>query len=85
MGSSFVEKADSTSGKDVQIQHVDAEGHPTILASDVGETKVFNFMLILACITFAAPAILFGYDDKVISPVAAMEQFVSIPTYDFHP
>lgn len=35
-----------------------------------------NPFLIFACVTFAAASFLFGYDDKVISPIIALEPFV---------
>ncbi len=36
-----------------------------------------NFLLVLSCLAFGAGSFLFGYDDKVISPVAATPFFVS--------
>lgn len=33
---------------------------------------------IFACVTFAAASFLFGYDDKVISPIIALKPFVSL-------
>ncbi len=36
-----------------------------------------NFLLLLSCLAFGAGSFLFGYDDKVISPVAATPYFVS--------
>ncbi|KAB8073521.1 general substrate transporter [Aspergillus leporis] len=38
--------------------------------------KVVNFYLILACTAFASASFIFGFDDKIISPVAALEPFV---------
>lgn len=35
-----------------------------------------NALLILACIVFAAASFIFGYDDKLISPVIALPPFV---------
>lgn len=43
----------------------------------VAEGKAVNTFLIFACTTFAAASFLFGYDDKVISPIMALEPFVS--------
>ncbi len=41
-----------------------------------------NFLLLLSCLAFGAGSFLFGYDDKVISPVAATPYFVSyLPTH----
>jgi hypothetical protein len=42
--------------------------------------KVVNFYLILACTAFASASFIFGFDDKIISPVAALEPFVSPST-----
>jgi len=39
--------------------------------------KAINALLIFACITVGGSSMLFGYDDKVISPIAALEPFVS--------
>lgn len=36
-----------------------------------------NSMLVLSCLAFGASSFLFGYDDRVISPVAATPAFVS--------
>lgn len=36
-----------------------------------------NLMLVLSCLAFGASSFLFGYDDRVISPVAATPAFVS--------
>lgn len=37
-----------------------------------------NTLLILACIVFGAASFIFGYDDKIISPVIALPTFVSL-------
>lgn len=62
---------------DVAIHQVDSTNRKIVLASEVESKKVFSPMLILALVAFQATSILYGYDDKVIGPVAAMEQFVS--------
>lgn len=36
-----------------------------------------NLMLVWSCLAFGASSFLFGYDDRVISPVAATPAFVS--------
>lgn len=41
-----------------------------------------NPFLIFACVTFAAASFLFGYDDKVISPIIALEPFVRCAPLD---
>ena len=38
-----------------------------------------NALLVFSCVTVGASSMLFGYDDKVISPIAALEPFVSLP------
>lgn len=65
---------------DINEFHVDAADRKVVLASDVKSKKVFSPMLILALISFQATSVLYGYDDKVIGSVAAMEQFVSMST-----
>lgn len=37
-----------------------------------------NSVLVLSCLAFGASSFLFGYDDRVISPVAATPAFVSV-------
>lgn len=57
------------------------------LSPIVAEGKAVNPFLIFACVTFAAASFLFGYDDKVISPIMALHPFVSLsgsPTLDTH-
>lgn len=58
------------------VQHIDERGRNVVLASETDSEKVWNPLLILSCVAFGCTSVLFGYDDKVISPVAAMEQFV---------
>jgi hypothetical protein len=65
---------------DINEFHVDSADRKVVLASDVKSKKVFSSMLILALISFQATSVLYGYDDKVIGSVAAMEQFVSMST-----
>jgi hypothetical protein len=60
-----------------KVQHIDERGRNVVLASETDSAKVWNPLLILSCVTFGCTSILFGYDDKVISPVAAMEPFVT--------
>lgn len=40
------------------------------------EGRAINALLILACTVFAAASFIFGYDDKLISPVIALPPFV---------
>ncbi|KAI7781292.1 sugar transporter [Diaporthe eres] len=42
----------------------------------IAEGNAVNPFLIFACVTFAAASFLFGYDDKVISPIIALKPFV---------
>jgi hypothetical protein len=37
-----------------------------------------NTLLVVACIVFGAASFMFGYDDKVISPIIALPAFVSL-------
>ncbi|EOD51388.1 putative sugar transporter protein [Neofusicoccum parvum] len=41
------------------------------------EGNAVNTFLIMTCTVFAAASFLFGFDDKVISPIVALEPFVS--------
>ena len=59
-----------------QVQHIDEQGRNVVLASETDSEKVWNPLLVLSCVAFGCTSILFGYDDKVISPVAAMRPFV---------
>jgi hypothetical protein len=55
-------------GDSAEIQHVDfSHSHPR---------KAINAQLIFACTVFGAASFLFGFDDKIISPVAALPAFV---------
>jgi hypothetical protein len=53
------------------IQHVD-------LLHEGRSGTAINAQLIFACTVFAAASFLFGFDDKIISPVAALVPFVSV-------
>lgn len=67
----------------VESAHVDKDSaQNVVLSSEVDSARVWNPMLILSCVFFAASSMLFGFDDKVISPVAAMETFVSRHSID---
>lgn len=53
------------------------DGGPTITTyGDKAQGNAVNGLLIFASVTFAAASFLFGYDDKVISPIIALEPFV---------
>jgi hypothetical protein len=50
----------------------------TVISRDVAPDKgAVNILLLVACVAFGSASFLFGYDDKVISPVAALDAFVS--------
>lgn len=52
-----------------------AENATTTVKPDEG---AINPLLICSCLAFGAASFLFGYDDKVISPVAATQYFVRV-------
>ncbi|KAJ4391827.1 hypothetical protein N0V93_005447 [Gnomoniopsis smithogilvyi] len=60
------------SKSEVVLHHEDGDSVPSIEA----QGNAVNPFLIFACVTFAAASFLFGYDDKVISPVIALGPFV---------
>jgi hypothetical protein len=51
-----------------EVEHID---HST------QEKGAVNARLVFACVVFGAASFMFGYDDKLISPVAALSGFVS--------
>ena len=53
-----------------EVQHVDFSDSPHA-------GKAINARLIFTCVVFGAASFLFGFDDKIISPVAALPAFVS--------
>lgn len=58
----------------IAASHKEEGETPSLLAA---RGPAVNPLLIFACATFAAASFLFGYDDKVISPIIALEPFVS--------
>ncbi|CAG8072516.1 unnamed protein product [Penicillium olsonii] len=52
-----------------EVQHVDFSDSPHA-------GKAINARLIFTCVVFGAASFLFGFDDKIISPVAALPAFV---------
>ena len=76
MSSNTTEREDVTvvDDKTVQTKHVDVVS-PQLEPATTGKGAV-NALLILACIAFGSASFLFGYDDKVISPIAALSAFV---------
>lgn len=53
-----------------ETQHID-------LLHDSQVGNAINAWLIFTCTVFGAASFLFGFDDKIISPVAALTPFVS--------
>lgn len=73
--------------KTPSTEKTDAVGvlhHEEPPATIVAKGSAVNGFLIFACTTFAAASFLFGYDDKVISPIIALEPFVSLALSDFY-
>lgn len=60
--------ADKDEYGSAEVEHVDPSAR---------EKGVVNARLVFACIVFGAASFMFGYDDKLISPVAALSGFVS--------
>jgi len=58
-------------------QHEDSSTIVTLPSEQQSKREAINALLIFACITVGASSMLFGFDDKVISPIAALEPFVS--------
>ena len=52
-----------------EIEHVDRSKHH--------QKGTVNTLLVVACVVFGAASFMFGYDDKVISPMIALPAFVS--------
>lgn len=69
---STLRRAMSTDKKKIpsaEIEHVDRPDHH--------QKGTVNTLLVVACIVFGAASFMFGYDDKVISPMIALPAFVS--------
>lgn len=60
--------ADKDAHGSAEVEHVDHSSR---------DKGAVNARLVFACITFCAASFMFGYDDKLISPVAALSGFVS--------
>ena len=65
--------AEEPSTMDIGDIKREAESHPEALT----QQKPYSALLLFSCAVFAASQMLFGYDDKMISPVAALVPFVS--------
>lgn len=57
------------------VEEIPAAG---VLASVRPDEGAINLTLLLSCLAFGASSFLFGYDDRVISPVAATPAFVRL-------
>ncbi|KAI9375889.1 general substrate transporter [Aspergillus egyptiacus] len=69
-------KPDSeTAEKPVEAWHIDGVEDPTEQTA-VSDKGAINALLILACIAFGSASFVFGFDDKIISPLAALSEFV---------
>jgi hypothetical protein len=74
---STAENANSEVTSPLEAAAVVAPANPS---DSVSPDKGFlNPLLVFSCLAFGAASFLFGYDDKVISPVAATAFFVSFP------
>ncbi|KAL4874786.1 general substrate transporter [Aspergillus karnatakaensis] len=66
--------------KPAQTWHVDgveASAQPEIESNaPASDADAVNALLILACIAFGSASFVFGFDDKIISPLAALSEFV---------
>ncbi|QRD84291.1 permease of the major facilitator superfamily [Aspergillus flavus] len=64
----------STVGSDTSdVQHLDLT---TTNSHHLSKERTVNVFLLVACVVFGAASFLFGFDDKIISPVAALHPFV---------
>ncbi|GKZ49623.1 hypothetical protein AbraIFM66951_002194, partial [Aspergillus brasiliensis] len=58
--------------KDVSlVQHVDFASESRTPSKE----RTVNFFLLLTCAAFGSASLVFGFDDKIISPVAALGPF----------
>lgn len=64
----MITTTDKHESESPEVEHVD---------HSIQEKGVVNARLVFACIVFGAASFMFGYDDKLISPVAALTGFVS--------
>ncbi|KAL2865248.1 general substrate transporter [Aspergillus lucknowensis] len=62
--------------KSAQSWHVDGVETPSQTEASASDKGAVNTWLILACVAFGSASFVFGFDDKVISPIAALTEFV---------
>lgn len=79
MASEKVDHDMATAEKPAQSWHIDGVEAPD--SQPEPEKGAVNALLILACISFGSASFVFGFDDKVISPLAALSEFVRSPLY----
>ncbi|KAE8351187.1 general substrate transporter [Aspergillus coremiiformis] len=63
----------TTESQTSDVQHLDLT---TTKSHRLSKERTVNVCLIGACVVFGAASFLFGFDDKIISPVAALHPFV---------
>ncbi|KAJ5279924.1 hypothetical protein N7478_005296 [Penicillium angulare] len=56
----------------MEVEHIDCSDRP-----GHNDQSAINWLLIVACAVFGAASFMFGYDDKVISPIIALPAFVA--------
>ena len=59
-----------------EVAHLDAEGKPVLPPDQISSKNPFNWRLIYGCVVIACSTLSFGYDNLLISPVAALPAFV---------
>ncbi|OJJ04854.1 hypothetical protein ASPVEDRAFT_44398 [Aspergillus versicolor CBS 583.65] len=74
MASEKVDHDMATTEKPAQSWHIDGVEAPG--SQTEPEKGAVNALMILACIAFGSASFVFGFDDKVISPLAALSEFV---------
>ncbi|OJJ55914.1 hypothetical protein ASPSYDRAFT_157598 [Aspergillus sydowii CBS 593.65] len=74
MASEKVDHELATAEKPAQSWHIDGVEAPN--SQTEPEKGAVNALLILACVAFGSASFVFGFDDKVISPLAALSEFV---------
>lgn len=81
MASEKVDHDMATTEKPAQSWHIDGVEAPG--SQTEPEKGAVNALMILACIAFGSASFVFGFDDKVISPLAALSEFVRPPPIAF--
>lgn len=84
MGVSPTEKNTAGGGPEVATLE-DVPSSPAREGVVTPDKGAVNVLMVVSCIAFGSAAFLFGYDDKVISPVAATPFFVRHPCQHCRP